>query len=272
VTIGPVAEVLEETYDLRYRPRPGEASDYRVGIVYRSLDARGAVLRREAYEGRFRRDVEAVLPDGRVQERITWRGAARREARGEEPFGDAEPLPYLEGFAYPFSAEDGYEEYHWQHERFPRDMTGWFAMLLTIDAHFEFDFLRSSRHGAIERLRRIGDSVLAPDSGKPFAIHFLPLFDVPGFTKQDLRTTFAGLTRHGDEPCALLAFSTGMSTFEIVAGGATIPCTSRFSGTLKVRLSDGALEHGEFTEWVFNPAAASSGVACNSPVYEINRL
>jgi hypothetical protein len=261
--------LLAAPYDLSYRPRVGHTSYYRLDIVYRLLDTGGRVERRDHDRGDFRRVVEAVRADGRVEETVTWRNARRRVAEGDGPYGPPENLAYLDGFSYRFSAEESYEEFHWDFGSFPRDLGGYFSLLLVIDAHFEFDFLRSVHHGSIDRLRRVGDAVVPPDSDRPFDIMFPPNRLIPGFTRRDMRTTFAGLSTSGAEPCARLAFSMGMTPFEVITPGGRAQCSTRFAGTITSRLSDGALEHGEFTEWVFNQHGRG---VCNSPVYEIRRI
>jgi hypothetical protein len=259
-------KTLTRDFDLRYRPKVGDVGYYRLDIVYRSLDSLGAVTTRENWSGVFRRAVDAIDASGKVTETITWRDAGRRFADAGGQYGEREVQEWAEGFTYTFSAEDGYEDFHWDTENFPKDLYGWNVLLLQLDAHFEFDFLRSSRHGAIEKLTRVGDTVLTPDSNTPFWLGLPGVIDVPAFNKQNLRTTFVGLTRCHDAPCALLQFDMDTSPFSSEMMGMEIDSSSQFAGTLKVRLSDGALEEGEFLEWVF----AMGGVI--NPSYTIERI
>jgi len=259
-------DALRQEFDLRYRPKVGDESFYRLDIVYRTLEELGTYSAREGYRGDFKRAVDSVGSDGAVRETITWNNVCRREAKGDEPFGPWEHLGWADGFQYAFSAEDSYDDFHWNYEDFPKDQIGWFVLLLTVDAHFEFDFLRSTRHGAIERLRRLGDVVVAPDSNTPFWLGLPPIMDVPAFNKQNLRTTFEALTARNGHHCAQLRFQMDQSPFEMIAGGTTIQASSTFEGTISVRLDDGSLEHGEFLEYVFQ----SIGTA--SPIYDISRI
>jgi hypothetical protein len=261
-------DFLEATYDLSYRPKVGDTSYYRLDIVYRTLDGQGLTAKKENYRGDFRRAVQSVEGSGRVVEEITWQNVARREVEGDADFGPLEPIEWAQGFSYPFSAEDSYKDFHWGYDSFPRDLVGWNVLLLTVDAHFEFDFLRSSHHGAIEKLRRIGDAVVTPDSGTPFWLGLPPLVDVPAFNKQNLRNTFQALTHKLGAPCGVIAFDMDPSPFEMDFAGTKVAVSSSFAGTLTVRLSDGALEHGEFLEFVFGMPDA----VCVSPCYEIVRI
>jgi hypothetical protein len=258
--------LLTQEYDLRYRPLVGDRSYYSLDIVYRTLGPNGTSDARENYRGFFSRDVESVDPSGKVGEKITWRHVAKRSAVGTGDYGAWEKLDYAENFTYNFSAEDSYEDFHWDYGKFPNDLFGWFAVLLTVDAHFEFDFLRSSHHGAIEKLRRVGDSVLAPDSGEPFRLHHGDVVECPDFNKQNLRTSFAGLTQVNGHPCALLRFMMDASPFTMSMMGAHIKASSTFEGTISVRLADGSVEHGEFEEFVFQETGPIS------PIYELVRL
>jgi hypothetical protein len=267
--------VLRKEYDLSYRPRVGATTFHRMGnrnimgMVYRNIDERGLVATRESYSGDFRRVVDSVEPSGRAIETITWTNICRRWADGDQDYGPAEKIDWAEGFEYTFSGEGTYDDFYAKLDitDFPRDLLGWMAFVLVVDAHFEFDFLRSDRHGAISKLRRIGDTVVAPDTGEAYAISFLPLIDVPAFTKRNLRTTFAGFTVCNGADCALLTFDMDPSPFTILMGENEINSVSSFAGTLTARLDDGVLEHGEFLEWVFN----DMGV-CISPVYTIRRM
>jgi hypothetical protein len=262
-------DLLDADYDLRYRPAAGDRSYYELDIVYRRLDQRGLPAQLENLNGLFQRSVERVEASGRVQETVSWARVGRREAADGGDYGPWDFPSWAQGISYPFAAEDSYQDFHWQYDGLPRDdstwMTSWQIVLLTVDAHFEFDFLRSSRHGGIEKLRRIGDSVLTPDSEGSFWLGLPPVVDVPAFTKPGLRLTFAGLTRRGQHDCALLEFSMGTGAFEMIVAGQRQPMSSTFRGTLAVRLDDGSLESGEFDEFVF------SGGVCTNPRYELRR-
>jgi hypothetical protein len=260
---------LTDTFDLTYRPTVGELSYYSLDILYRSIGDAGSVAGVENYRGVFRRSVDDVVP-GRVSETITWRHIGRREGSGDSGLSPWDVIDWAEGFSYPFDAEAAYDDFHWGYDSFPRDdaswLVSWNVLLLTVDAHFEFDFLRSRRHGAIEQLRHVGDSVLTPDSDHPFWLGLPPVVDVPGFTKRNLRTTFVGLTVRDGTPCALLDFGMDVSPFQMTIAGTTLDVSSIFRGTLHVRLDDGSLQYGEFDEVVMRKDAPVY------PCYELRRV
>ncbi|MGH2785555.1 MAG: hypothetical protein ACRDJ1_09850 [Actinomycetota bacterium] len=257
-------EFLDQEYDLSIRSKPGDTSYYRETVLYRHLNDRGLPLWRELYQGDLRRVVDSVDAEGAAHETITWKNVIRRFGNDEDPLGPAEPLTWADGYEYQFCVETPQPE--WSIEGWPNDLIGWGVHCLVIDAHYEYDFLRSTEHGAIGKLRRIGDVVAPPDDERPFPIHFGPFIEVPAFTKRNLRTRFTGLTRKNGEACGILAFDMDASPFHMFMQGNRVDLTPRFSGTLTVRLDDGALEHGQFVEWVMTEGKMIS------PVYEISRI
>lgn len=260
-----VLELTSKEFDLRYRPAVGERNFYRESVCYRNLDEIGQVVSLDYYQGDLERVVDSVDGAGRVIETITWQNVVHATGDGPDgPLEDAESLAWANGYSYTFSAEE--DEPHWSIEGWPRDLVGWFVHCLVIDAHYEYDFLRSVHHGAIDRLKRVGDVVVPPDNERGFPIHFPPLVDVPAFTKRELKTTFVGLTLLNDEPCALLEFDMDASPFIMTMDGGELKMTPRFSGTLTSRIRDGVLESGEFTEWVLGMGGSIS------PRYEIKRI
>ena len=267
---GELTSVLDASYDLSYRPAPGSSGYYCLDILYRTLGDGGKVKGVENWRGGFRRRVDRVDPDSAVRETITWKHAVKRDRGADGPFGEWQALDFAEDFTYPFCAEDDYPKFQPDYAGFPRDEAtwplGWNVLLLTVDAHFEFDFLRSRRHGAIDRLRRIGDTCLTPDTDHPFRLELPPMVDVPAFTKRNLRNTFIGLAPAGGEACGIVAFGMDVSPFQMTIAGQTFDVSSIFRGTLTMRLDNGTLEHGEFDEFVMGAAGPVY------PRYEIRRI
>jgi hypothetical protein len=261
---------LAGSYDLTYRPQPGTSSFHCLDIIYRQIGEGGVVKGVENWRGAFRREIDSVDTDRGVTETITWKHVGRRERTAEPPYGEWQAIDWAHDFSYQFRAESDYSDFHWGYESFPRDEStwplGWNVLLLTVDAHFEFDFLRSKRHGAIDQLTKVGDSLLTPDSDRPFWLGLPPVVDVPAFTKRNLRSTFIGLGRANNVDCGVIAFGMDVSPFEMTIAGATVSISSIFRGTLHVNLEDGVLEHGEFDEFV---VGARDSVF---PRYEIQRI
>jgi hypothetical protein len=225
-------------------------------ILYKRLDPAGKIISEYEHRGDFERVVRSVDANGKSYELITWNNVFTREkAAGDREFSAYKPQPWLSGFSYPFSAEDSHQDFHWKYDIFPKTREGYLSLMLTVDAHFEFDYLRSSFHGAIEKLRRIGDEVEAPDSRLTFSIDFPPVVPRSHLRKTNVFTKFLGITQVNNEPCAILAHRQGPGDFVLDFSMdenaiMRMNITSSFRGNLFVRLSDGSLVHGDFIEYV----------------------
>jgi len=265
---------LTQTYDLKPKYKKGEVRYQRLVIVYNTLDPGGHIMNRNEIRGDLERRVESVLPDGKAYERITWKSRASRIGQGATgPYGPYQFHDWAEGFSYQFSAEDPYDKFYSNYEKFPKTMPAYQALGHMVSAHFEFDFLRSSYHGAIEKLRKIDDEVEAPDNHQPFTINLPPMMPNSNIQKNNVRTRFIGLTYAGGEPCAIIAHWQGPGDFwiELAAGPGKlqrIDMTSTFAGNLYVRLSNGSLVHGDFVEWVM---AKLPGSTPEKPSYGYTR-
>ncbi len=153
--------------------------------------------------------------------------------------------------------------------------------MLTVDAHFEFDYLRSSFHGGIEKLHRIGDEVEAPDSQLTFSIDLPPIVPSSHLKKTNVYTKFLGLTQINQEPCAILAHRQGPGEFSLNFDlgsnkAMSIAVNSSFWGNLIVRLQDGSLVHGDFIEHVRAqatiPGQEKPNYSATQAEYNINEI
>lgn len=251
---GPLGEALRREYDLKPKYQAGAKRHYRLTVTRNFLDNWGNVAQRNQWRGNFERLVKSVDAQGKAYEQITWKNVGYREAGGlETKYAAPQTLPWAEGFRYRFSAEDGYVDYPWdRYAGIPKTLIGYLFKELTVDAHFEFDFLRSSSHGAIEKLRKVGDVVRVPDNEQPFALNHPPVFTESHLQREQVYTSFLGLTEANGQPCALVDFRQGPQKFrwlrQTEAGKEADEMTSWQYGVLQVRLEDGQLERGDFAE------------------------
>lgn len=276
--------LLMQEYDLVPKYKKGQKRYYRLVIVYKRVDQKGGVIEVTEHRGDIQRVVESVDANGKAYELITWKNIGERIATGDQgKFGPYKKAPWAEGFTYRFSAEDSYQDFHWNYKSFPQTREGYLTVILTVDAHFEFDYLRSKYHGGIEKLRRIGDEVDSPDNHQPFSLNFPPMVSNSRMQKNNVGLKFLGLTQVDGEPCAIVAHRQGPGHFslDVAAGSNTsssMAISSSFRGNLVVRLSDGSLVQGDFVEQVRNemttpgqekPIYISTEAEYN--VYEISR-
>ncbi len=263
-------KLLAASFDLKPKHKIGHSSFYRLTLTRNDISPSGVPQGRNQWRGDLRRTTEAVSPEGKPRERVIWRNIAYRDAAGPaNSYGALRKLGWAEGFTYPFSLEDRYADFPWDsYKRVPSTFEGYRFKLLTIDAHFEFDFLRSSLHGAIERLTHLGDRVRVPDNDQPFSINHGNVIRDSRIQRELVFTSFLGLTQVNGRPCAVIDFTQGPQHFswrkteDKSVEDTTL--TSWQYGIIIVRLEDGSLEQGDFTERVMMKTARNGQ---NRPQY-----
>ena len=243
-------------YDLRPKPSPKAKNFYRLTTTIYFHDKLGDLLGRRQWRGDFERRQDPKSIGGPVRDLITWKNVGYRVADGgfDVPFLPHTAPEWAQGFSYSFSPELGYEDFPWDHySGIPKTLIGYQFKLHTVNAHFEFDFLRSSEHGALEKIRRVGDHVRVPDNGRVFSIDHPPVVVNSRFHRENVITTFLGFSQVNGEPCAVLEFRQGPQKFSwdrLTEPQKTehTELTSRQYGLLFVRLTDGSLLRGDFSE------------------------
>lgn len=256
--------VLEHEYNLKPRFVKGQKRYYRLWMTIENLDNYGTVAQRSQWRGDFERVVTAVDASGRAEERVTWKNVGFRNwLMKEGRYGPHQAASWADGFSYDFSMEDDYGDLNWDLSKIPKNMLGFlFVGGLQISAHAEFDFMRSSRHARIEKLRRIGERMKdLPEEGKAFDLDFPPVFTNSKLVRKHVQVGFLGLTLANGEPCALIDYQQGPQpfTWTMEMGPPFQPqpvtvnteLTSRQNGIFVVRLSDGSLVNGQFIERTF---------------------
>ncbi len=272
-----VRKILEREYDLKPRFVKGQKRHYRLWMTIDNLDAYGNVVGRNQWRGDFERVVVSLDSSGRAEEKVTWKNVGFRGwLMNESRYSPHQTMPWAEGFSYRFSLEDSYEDLNWDFSDIPKNMLGFvFRGALQISAHVEYDFLRSSRHAAIERLRRVGQLQRnPPEEGQVFSLDFPPVFTNSQLVRKHVQVGFLGLTLANGEPCALIDYQQGPQpfTWTMSMGAPGQPeqarmnteLISRQNGIFVVRLADGSLVHGEFTEITMSKMTPAAGGAPTS--------
>jgi len=267
-----VRKILEREYDLKPRYIKGQKRYYRLWMTMENLDKYGGVAVRYQWRGDFERVVVSVDPSGGAKEKITWKNVGFRNwLNNEARYGSHQVAPWAEDFSYTFSLEDDYADLNnWDFSGIPKNSMGVvFRGALQITAHAEFDFLRSSRHATIERLRQVGQVLRSlPEEGKIFSLDFPPLFTNSRLERKHVRVGFLGLTLANGEPCALLDYQQGPQQFSWTwtagAPGSGQPIlntdyTSRQTGVFAVRLEDGSLVRAHLAEFSHSKTTPAAG-------------
>ena len=254
-------KVLEREYNLKPRFVEGQKRYYRLWMTIENFDDYGHVAGRSQWRGDLERVVTAVDSSGRAEEKVTWKNVGFRSwLMNEGRYGPHQAASWADGFSYTFSLEDDYKDLNWDFSEIPKNMLGFvFVGAVQISAHAEYDFLRSSHHAKIENLRRIGEVMKdLPEEGKTFDLDFPPVFTNSKLVRKNVRVGFLGLTLVNGEPCALIDYQQGPQpfTWTMTMGPPFQPkpvtvntvLISRQSGIFVVRLTDGSLVNGQFTE------------------------
>jgi len=256
-------QALPQPFDLKQKYSVGQERCQRMWMTIEAFNCFGDLQARVQWRGDLHRVVHDVDSSGRAREKVTWRSVGVRSwLLDEDRYEPAKAVPFAEGFSYDFSAEDDYDELTWDYSSIPREPLGRsFRTAFSVSAHLEFDFLRSSRHASIEKLRHIGEVLThTPEEGKTFSIDFPPFFTNSCLNRKHVQAGFLGLTLADDAVCVLLDLKQGPQDFfwhELVSppGDASkeeklaVRLKSWQDGVLSIRMEDGSLVSGEFTEW-----------------------
>ncbi|MCC7358139.1 MAG: hypothetical protein IT317_01595 [Anaerolineales bacterium] len=136
---------------------------YELTATYFTYDvSQGRVIRRDEVYGRFRR-----LPHESAKSADLFEWAEARLASADTrdaPLSGWRDLPYARGFRYVFDFEAAFETFPIDVSGLSRDPDSWFFYVHLLDAHNQFDILRTRRYGLAHSLRAPGDSVVRESS------------------------------------------------------------------------------------------------------------
>jgi hypothetical protein len=259
-----LANLLSGKFDLRQKFEAGRQSYYRLWQTIEIFDLYGDVVFRNQWRGDFRRTMETIRPSGKIEESVTWHSVGVRNwIFDESKYDQHHELEWARDFSYSFSIEDDYRDLNWDYSIVPKTLIGsTFRQAFQVSAHFEFDFLRSVSHAAIDRLQKVGDIVMnPPEEGQTFSLSFPPVVTNSVLRRKHVHIGFLGITQIGGVPCALLYYRQGPQTFSWDAiedpNGDTSGDPDKVwhkdlkswqQGHLCIRLQDGGLAEGEFSE------------------------
>jgi hypothetical protein len=258
-------ERLSRKFNLQPKFELGKQSFYRMWQTIEVFDPFGDVVHRNQWRGDFQRTVDSVSQSGKAVESIRWHSVGARYWIPEESkYGPYKELDYSKGFSYKLSIEDGYEDLNWDYSSVPKTVEGSiFRQAFQVSAHFEFDFMRSVKHAAIDGLQYIGDLISElPEEKEHFSLSFPPVVSNSVLERKHLHIGFLGLNQIEGEPCAVLYFRQGPQKFtwdgvESMDITAEITnedepwhkiLTSWQQGHFCIRLKDGSLAESEFSE------------------------
>lgn len=124
-----------------------------------------------------------------------------------------------------------------------------------MDAHAQFELLRTESHGAIGKVKKIGDRITSPGAHQSGGWDLPPLITDSHFTNGGYETIFTGICLLKGKKCAVLEYintdSTLSSKMQMNPDAVfETEGTSNFWGHLYVDLESGKLIKGDLYEYV----------------------
>jgi len=251
-------ENLDETmkeYDLSLKDKEGDVDYYKIRTVYYHGNAIGITQNRDELIAVFKREVLKILEDSHLV-KYTWANSKLAHAnslKGE--ITDWKTLTFSNGFTYSLDLEDRRFPECIDFKPLPNSMDGFRFMVNILDAHAQFELLRTEANGNIGDLKRVGDRVVCPDAHQTAILDFPPFSTDSTFTNGDYDTTFMGIWNKDGKRLAVLEYNNSESKltntvnwnpqWAFIQRG-----TSNYWGHVYIDLESGKLAKGDLFEYV----------------------
>jgi len=251
-------ENLDETakeYDLSFKDREGDVDYYKMRTVYYHGNAIGITQNRDELIAVVKREVLKILKDSH-RVKYTWANSKIGHAnslKGE--IADWKTLTFSDGFTYSLDLENMRFPECIDFEPLPKSMDGFRFMVNILDAHAQFELLRTEASGRISGLKRVGDRVICPDAHQTAILDFPPFTTDSTFTNGDYDTVFIGIWNRDGKRLAVLEYNNSESKLSntvnwnpewaFIQRG-----TSNFWGHVYIDLESGKLAKGDLFEYV----------------------
>jgi hypothetical protein len=251
-------ENLDETtkeYDLSIKDKQGAVDYYKIRTVYYHGNAIGITQNRDELIAVFKREVLKILEDSHLV-KYTWANSKLGHAnslKGE--ITDWKTLTFSNGFTYSLDLEDRRFPECIDFKPVPNSMDGFRFMVNILDAHAQFELLRTEANGNISDLKRVGDRVDCPDAHHTAILDFPPFSTDSTFTNGDYDTVFMGIWNKDGKKLAVLEYNNSESKltntvnwnpqWAFIQRG-----TSNYWGHVYIDLESGKLAKGDLFEYV----------------------
>lgn len=247
---------LAREYDLSFKDKQGEVDYYKMRTVYYHGNSLGIIQNRDEYIASFKREVLKVDQDSHIV-KFTWKNC--KSGHSTKPQGEItewKALAFSEGFTYQINFSDpNYFLSAVDTEPIPKTLVGMRFWVKIMDAHAQFEYLRTEPHGAISKVKKIGDRITSPGAYQSGGWDLPPLITDSHFTTGGYETIFTGICLLKGKKCAILEYINTDSTL-----GCKIQMnpnlvfdqegTSNFWGHIYVDLESGKLIKGDLYEYV----------------------
>lgn len=246
---------LAKDYDLSLNDQEGDVDYFRMKTIYYHGNHLGIMKDRDEVWGTFHREVLKASQESFVA-KYTWKDVRMGHSPTiKEEITKWKPLPFAEGFTYETDLFGVYFLETIDTTDIPKTMEGMRFWVNIMDAHAQFELLRTETHGSISQIKKIGDRVSTPGAHTEGEWDFPPLVTDSNFANGDYDSLFTGLSLVDGKTCAVLEYINADSRLSskmqmtpkmiLKQDG-----TSNFWGHIFVDLESGKLIKGDLYEYV----------------------
>lgn len=261
---------LVEKHQLIAAPAPGDTARFRIVRTEETLDEQGRVTSRSRSTGVFSKET-VYISDGTWMDRYVWTSfSTGRTASGADSIEMAE-VPAVRDFTYDLSSGDRYSLPPITIGGLAKTPETYAFFVLVWDAASFVQAATPQPEYAIGDLSEVGDRISETESRKPAQFDFTPVVSDFAYHRKPLSTTFTGITRVGDTPCAVLRFTSGGNVLSLRYTSGLLQTlltgSEWIQGDLSVALYSGRIMAGEMTNMlVAAQTATAPGKTVRSPI------
>lgn len=206
---------LAESYRLVRTPAPGEVAHFQIIRLGEILDGQGHITILTRSAGSFSTEVLYVNEDGSWMDRYTWSSFfSGRSTSVSDSIVQVE-ITAVRDFTYDLLSNDRFSLPPVPIgglEKTP-DTSAFFV--LTWDAAAFMQAATPQAGYPIRNLSKVGDRISETTPRKPAQFDFTPTVSKFVYKRGPFSTTFTGMTRVSDIPCALLHFESGANALSL---------------------------------------------------------
>lgn len=243
-------------YDLSLNDREGDVDYFRMKTIYYHGDHLGNMKDRDEVLGAFKREVLKSSRESFIV-KCTWKDVRVGHSPSlKNEITKWNPLSFAEGFTYEIDlCKPDFVLSSVDHTTIPKTLVGMRFWVKLMDAHAQFELLRTETHGSISQIKRIGDRVSTPGAHQEGGWDFPPLVTDSNFANGDYDTMFTGLSMIDGKTCAILEYINADSRLSSKMQATPKMLfdqdgTSNFWGHIYVDSETGKLIKGDLYEYV----------------------
>ena len=247
---------LARDYDLSLSDREGDVDYFQMRTIYYHGNHLGLMKDRDEVRGAFQREVLKSSRESFIV-KCTWKDVRSGHSPSlKNEITEWQPLSFAEGFTYEIDlCKPDFVLSTVDHSKIPKTLVGMRFWVKLMDAHAQFELLRTETHGRISQITNIGDKVSTPGAHQEGGWDFPPLVTDSNFANGDYDTMFTGLGMIDGKTCAILEYVNADS--RLSSKMQVTPKmyfdqdgTSNFWGHIYVDLESGKLLKGDLYEYV----------------------